>query len=185
MEEYASSILVVALGTAVATDYLSLPPQLITHPITTVVLVLLGVSAFMKYPVLGIAIFLTTAIILFKRNTQTARSYAVDSIRRQAHREPVESSQVIASLPREYDQFQETDASNPMHAPIQEGFEPAPYGDMDLNENVEGMFPIGAERASSTPGESKYIYRPDTETGKNTFERFGPDMDEKSKSFAY
>ena len=187
MEECLSSIAVVALGTAVATDYISLPPTLVANPITTVMLVLLAVGAFIKYPVLGIALFLTTAIVLFKRNTMSARAvatYGIDSIRRQAH-EDAAPSDSQASGPRQYDQFQETDARNPMHAVVQEGFEPAPYGDAELGETVEGVYPIGAARLSSSPDSVEYAYRPDNDAGSNTFERFGPDMDEKARAFAY
>jgi hypothetical protein len=187
LEECVSSVLVVAFGTAVATDYISLPPKLVSNPITTVLIVLLAVGAFIKYPVLGIAIFLTIAIMLFKRNTATARAaatYGIDSIRRQTHDDAVPSSS-LASGPREYDQFQETDAHNPMHAQIQEGFEPAPYGNTELGESVEGVYPIGASRASSTPESVEYAYRPERDTGSNAFERFGPDMDEKTRAFAY
>lgn len=187
IQECLSSIAVVALGTAVATDYISLPPTLVANPITTVVLVLLAVGAFIKYPVLGIALFLATAIILFKRNTISARAvatYGVESIRRQAHEDAGPSSSQ-ASGPREYDQFQETDAHNPMHATVQEGFEPAPYGDAVLGETVEGTYPIGAERASSSPESLEYVYRPERDTGSNSFERFGPEMDEKTRAFVY
>ena len=186
MEECVGSILVIALGTAIASNYISIPPTLLSHPVTTVVLVLFGIGAFTKYPVLGIAIFLTTAIILFQRNMQTTRSiatYGIDSIRKQAH-QAAEPSAGVASKPREYDQFQETDVSNPMHGPV-EGFEPAPYGDAELGENVEGAFPIGAARASASSTSMEYTYRPEPDTGSNTFERFGPDMDEKKKSFSY
>jgi hypothetical protein len=186
MEECVASILAVAFGTAVATDYISLPPHIVGHPVVTILMVLFGVVAFVKYPVLGIAIFLTAAIILFKRNTQAARAfvtYGVDSIRRQP-RADAEPSQSLSSNPRQYDQFQETDAANPMHAVAQEGFEPAPYGNEELNENVEGAFPIGAARVSASADSSEYVYHPDTNTGSNAFERFGPDMDEK-KAFAY
>lgn len=187
MEECVSSVLVVALGTVVATDYISLPPKLVANPITTVLLVLLAVGAFVKYPVLGIALFLTTAIILFKRNTMTARaaaSYGVETIRRQAH-EDAEPSASIASGPRQYDQFQETDAHNPMHATVQEGFEPAPYGDAELGETVEGVYPIGTERALASAESNDFMYRPVSDSGSNAFERFGPDMDEKRAAFAY
>ncbi len=186
MEECVSSVLVVALGTAVATNYISLPPKLVANPITTVLLVLLAVGAFVKYPVLGIALFLTTAIILFKRNTMTARAaatYGVETIRRQAHEDAAPSAS-IASGPREYDQFQETDAHNPMHAIAQEGFEPAPYGDAELGETVEGVYPIGAARTSESAESDDFMYRP-TDSGSNAFERFGPDMDEKRAAFAY
>jgi hypothetical protein len=187
MEECVSSVLVVAAGTAIATDYLALPPRIATHPVTMVLLVLLAVGAFVKYPVLGIALFLLTAIVIFKRNTMTTRAYAtygIDSIRRQAH-DHADPNASMSSQPRQYDQFQETDAHNPMHATVQEGFEPAPYGDEELNENVEGSYPIGAARASSTAEVQEYIYRPDNETGSNTFERVGPNLDEKMQSFAY
>ncbi len=187
MEECVSSVLVVALGTAVATDYISLPPKLVSNPITTVLLVLLAVGAFVKYPVLGIALFLTTAIILFKRNTMTARAaatYGVETIRRQAHEDAAPSAGA-ASGPRQYDQFQETDAHNPMHATVQEGFEPAPYGNAELGESVEGVYPIGAARASSSAESSDFLYRPGNDSGSNAFERFGPDMDEKRTAFAY
>lgn len=186
MEECVGSILVIALGTAIATNYISLPPTIVSHPITTVLLVLFGIGAFTKYPVLGIAIFLTTAIILFQRNMQATRSvatYGIDSIRRQVH-ETAAPNAGIASKPREYEQFQETDVHNPMHGPV-EGFEPAPYGDAELGENVEGAFPIGAVRTSISGNAMEYAYRPDPDTGSNAFERFGPDMDEKKKSFTY
>jgi hypothetical protein len=187
MEECVGSLLIVAAGTAIATNYVSLPPRIVSHPVTMVLLVLLAVGAFVKYPVLGIALFLLTAIILFTRNTMMARAYAtygIDSIRRQ-DKDHADPSATLSSEPRQYDQFQETDAHNPMHASVQEGFEPAPYGNDELNENVEGAFPIGAARATSSEDAHEYIYRPDRDTGSNTFERVGPNMDEKMRSFAY
>lgn len=187
MEECISSIVVIALATAVATNYISIPPTILINPITTVLLVLLAVGAFIKYPVLGIALFLTAAIVLFKRNTEAARAvatYGIDSIRRQA-REDASPSSSLASGPREYDQFQETDAQNPMHAAIQEGFEPAPYGDVELGETVEGVYPIGASRAAASASNNEFTYRPERDTGSNAFERFGPDLDEKKRAFGY
>jgi hypothetical protein len=190
VEECLSSVVVIALVTAVATDYISLPPTIVSNPITTVLLVLFAIGSFMKFPVLGIALFLLTAIVLFKRNTNSARAvatYGVETIRRQAH-EHAEPSSTQASGPREYNQFQETDAQNPMHstlATFQEGFEPAPYGDAVLGESVEGAYPIGAARSSASSDALEYVYRPDSNTGSNSFERFGPEMDEKTRAFAY
>ncbi len=189
-EEVLISVVVIALVTAVATDYISLPPTIVANPITTVLLVLFAIGSFVKFPVLGIALFLLTAIVLFKRNTNSARAvaaYGIETIRRQAH-EDAEPSSTEASGPREYNQFQETDAQNPMHstlATFQEGFEPAPYANPMLGESVEGTYPIGAARPSSEADTQEYAYRPKSDSGSNSFERFGPEMDEKTRAFAY
>lgn len=187
MEECITSILIIAFGTGVATDYISLPASLVGNPITTVVLVLFAVGAFLKFPVLGIALFLLIAIVLFKRNTAVARAvatYGVESIRQQPHDDAQPKSEDQLAQ-RQYDQFQETDSHNPMHAPVQEGFEPAPYGDAYLGETVEGAFPIGEARQAVSSDSSVYPYHPASDSGSNSFERFGPEMDEKKKSFSY
>jgi hypothetical protein len=62
--------------------------------------------------------------------------------------------------------------------------EHAAYGD-EQGSPVDGQFPKEAPRPSSTPQGVDYNYRPDESSGDNTFTRFGPDLDEKKKVFAY
>jgi hypothetical protein len=184
--------------TAIATDYLELPFAAFSSPVAIVVLVIASLGAFRAAPAVGLALFLLTAVLLFKRNAarvfSAKSSYGDVSIpaEQQATAVPFGSQ---ASQPRQYDQFRETDPSNPLLGPIREGFAnaggvpdspdtPAAYGD-EAGAPVEGSYPIDEDRASSTPEARDYVYRPEPDTGSNEFVRFGPDMDEKKKAFAY
>jgi hypothetical protein len=92
----------------------------------------------------------------------------------------------IRSAPRPYDEFKETDPSNPLLGPVKavEGFEPATFG-AEQGDVPDGGFPIGEQRAMSSGEKRDYVYRPDESTGTNDFQRFGPNLDEKTDSFKY
>lgn len=198
--------IVLVATTAVATNSVQLPYAVLSSPYTAVVLVLLSLAAVAFSPALGIVMFVYTAVVLFKRNVDTTvrlrnrvsepysdaetpsfttsdSMYGEESIANQAKKDarPFESQ---SSQPRSYDQFQETNQSNPALGPIQEGFEPAPYGD-EQGAPLEEMYPVGEQRASSSPDSRDYMYRPDPDTGSNTFTRAGPDIDEKKAALTY
>ena len=183
----------VLAGTAgVATDYIDLPYSTLQSTTTTVLLVIVALLAFVKYPAVGLSLFLFIAVLYFKRNVtrtvlSSSRAYGERNIATQPriNARPYETQ---ASGPRPYGQFQETDSSNPMHGPvtstIKEPFEPAPYGD-EQGAPVDGQFPKEEDRTSSSPDAQDYTYRPDPATGSNEFERYGPDLDEKMDAFKY
>jgi hypothetical protein len=94
-----------------------------------------------------------------------------------------------------YDQFRETDPSNPMLGPIREGFSTAP-GIADGDDGPEGLdkdagapigsYPIDKERASSIPEPRDFVYRPEPDTGDNAFIPVGkPLEDTKITAFKY
>ena len=184
--EIVATGLILILTTAVATGMFQLPHEL-TNPIVSVVLVIAALGAFAVYPAVGLALFLLTAVLFFKRNVASTffakTTYGTDSIRKQ-YVEDAKPYMGMRSGPRSYDEFAETDVSNPMIGPLTEGFVPAPYGD-EQGAPVDGQYPKEMPRDSVSPDSQEYIYRPDAETGSNDFVRFGPDLDEKKSAFAY
>jgi hypothetical protein len=182
------TILVLAFTAAIASDTFSFPYIMAAGHTATILLVIASLGAFSVYPAVGLSLFLLTAVLYFKRNVQvtvgsTKSSYGIETIMEQPSMEAAPFSNE-ASQPREYAQFQETNPANPMLGPIQEGFEPAPYG-TEQGSPVEGQYPIDEERASSASTPLSYVYRPDPETGSNSFEREGPNLDEKKEAIVY
>ena len=189
------SVLVLAFATAIASDSIQLPFAAFSSPIAIFVLVVASLGAFTVYPAAGLALFLLTAVLFYKRNAAAVFSaksaYGDVSV-------PAESMGAAvpygsdASQPRRYDEFRETDPANPMLGPVREGFatangiadEPEAFGKPNDAAPV-GSYPIDETRASSTPEPRDYVYRPEPETGSNEFVRFGPDMDEKKTAFGY
>lgn len=178
MYQIVATIIILAVTTAIATDKVTIP-HYTNSPIATVLLVIAALGAFSVYPLAGLALFLLTAVLFFKRNVHTTISnsmYGETSIRTMAN-EPAQPYSTQSSEAREYSHFQET-------AGKMEGFEPAPYGD-DSGSPVEGQYPVGEERPDGDAVGLDYTYRPDEDTGNNEFKRYGPDLDEKLASFKY
>lgn len=188
MKQYMGLLLsagILALTTAVATDVIPLPYAAASSPFATVVLVIAALGAFSVYPVVGLALFVLTAVLFFKRNVHAtmASAYGESTIRNQpvVAAAPHESHR---SGPREYNEFNETAPNNPMIGPLREGFEPAPYGD-EAGSPVDGQFPKEIERPEGALTPMDYVYRPAPDTGNNEFERYGPNIDEKVAAFEY
>lgn len=180
--------LILLVATAIATNMVQVPYVAVSSPIATIIMVIAAIGAFSVYPAIGIALFLLTAVLFFKRNVNRTSmfaqsTYGEDSIMTQPHVDayPYESQ---ASQPRDYSQFKETDASNPALGPVTENFEPAPYGD-EQGAPVDGQYPKERPRASEMSEERDYTYRPEADTGNNEFQRYGPDLDEKVSAIAY
>ena len=191
--ENLAAIGILAFVSALATNLVQLPFAALSSPLSIGIMVIAAVGAFRMYPVVGFAIFLLTAVLFFKRNTATLFSaksaYGDASIPAEVTGTAVPYASE-KSGPRSYDQFRETDPSNPMLGPLHEGFVGA-SAVMDEPEGVQapsaaaGSYPLDNARPSSTPEERDYSYRPDPETGNNEFKRFGPQMDVKGRSFGY
>ena len=176
---------VLGVATAVATGSLQVPHTTASSPYATVILVIMAMGAFSVFPTAGLALFVLTAVLFFKRNVYTTLSsaYGENSIRNQATVDaaPYESQK---SGPRAYEEFNETAPNNPMIGPLQEGFEPSPYG-AEAGAPVDGQFPKEKERPEATLQPIEYAYRPAPDMGNNEFERDGPNIDEKAKAFEY
>lgn len=185
--------------TAIATDYMSVPPHLFYSPVSSVLLVILALVAFSVYPAVGLSLFLLIAVLFFKRNVDRTMSSANQAIKPAARgygettimdqpRVTTRPYETDASGPRTYNEFQETNPQNPMYntvkTDIKEPFEPAPYGD-EQGSPVDGQFPKEVDRSTGTPEQQEYIYRPDPLTGSNEFQRYGPDLDEKIDALKY
>lgn len=191
--ENLAAVAILALATALATNMIQLPFAAMASPLAIGIMVLAAVGAFRFYPVVGLAIFLLTAILFFRRNAaalySAKSSYGDVSI----PAEPAATAVPYASdksTPRAYDQFKETDPSNAMLGSLAEGFvgggQEEPEGvDSAPDAAPVGSFPIDEVRPSSYPESRDYTYRPDSSTGSNEFVRFGPQMDVKGSSFAY
>ena len=192
--ENLAAIGILAFVSALATNLIQLPFAALSSPLSIGIMVIAAVGAFRMFPVVGLAIFLLTAVLFFKRNTATLFSaksvYGDASIPAEATGSAVPYASE-KSGPRAYDQFRETDPSNPMLGPLHEGFVGAsaimdePEGIQSSTTVARGSYPLDNARASATPEERDYSYRPDPETGNNEFKRFGPQMDVKGRSFGY
>jgi hypothetical protein len=185
LTELAVALLVIAFATAIATDYVLLPFAAFSSPLAIVIMVIAALGAFRVAPAVGLALFLLTAVLFFKRNA--AQLYSAKSAYGDvtiAAEQPLVAQPYTSgsSQPRQYDEFNETD-------PRREGFanagdEPAPFGD-EAGAPVEGQYPLDAERPSAAPEPRDYVYRPAADSGSNEFVRSGPDLDVKKKVFAY
>ena len=248
-------VLVLVLAGCVATGVLNIPLWIVDSPYTTVIMVILSLGGFSKNPMLGVSIFLLTAVMLFYRNVRKTASklqnfvptnendepepffdtplearkesvldaissspsndvlepsqsvdntpsdtlntflnqhraasdgsavnrslgvYGEEMIPKQAHK-PAGDYSTFVSSPRGVNQFSETSG-------VVEGFTSESASFSDLGTPTDGQYPILESRASSSPDSREYTYRPDADTGSNTFERIGPDLDEKKEVFKY
>jgi hypothetical protein len=192
------AVAILALTTAIATDYIVLPFAAFSSPVAIAVMVIAALGAFRSYPAAGFALFLLTAVLFFKRNAARVFSEKVNygdvsiPAERVGDAIPYGSS---ASQPRQYDQFRETDPQNPMLGPIREGFSSAPgiadgdEGPIGLDSEAGapvGSYPLDKKRAQGTPEPRDFIYRPEPDTGDNTFVPVGKPMeDTKITAFKY
>lgn len=190
--EIVLTALILAFTSALATGYVNLPHNALNSYLAVVALVVISLGAFMVAPAVGLSLFLLTAVVFFKRNVDNTLShsstYGETSIRELGPNDAMPFN-TQSSGPREYEQFQETDASNPMLGPSVEdpnieNFEPAPYGD-EQGSPVDGQFPKEDPRVTSVASPADFTYRPEKDTGSNEFSRFGPDLDEKKMTMAY
>ena len=184
-----------ALATAIATDYILLPFAAFSSPLAIVIMVIASLGAFRSYPAVGFALFILTAVLFFKRNAARVYSektnYGDVSIPAEKMGDAVPYGS-DASQPRQYDQFRETDPSNPMLGPIREGFSTA-EGVADTPAGLEtdvgapiGSYPIDKKRAEGKPEPRDFLYRPEPDTGDNTFIQVGkPLQDTKVTAFKY
>lgn len=246
---------VLVLTSCVATGVLNVPLWIVDSPYTTVLMVILSLGGFSKDPMLGVSIFLLTAVLLFYRNVRKTASklqnfvptsendepepffdtplearkesvldaisnntsndvlepsqtientpsdtlntfldqhraasdgsavnrslgvYGEETIPKEAHK-PAGDYSTFVSSPRGMNQFSETSG-------VVEGFTSKSTSFSDLGSPTDGQYPILESRASSSPDSREYTYRPDADTGSNTFERIGPDLDEKKAAFQY
>lgn len=191
------AICFLALATAIATDYVVLPFAAFSSPLAIAIMVIAALGAFRTYPAVGFSIFLLTAVLFFKRNAARVFSEKTDYGDVSIPAEKMGSAVPYgsdASQPRQYDQFRETDPNNPMLGPIREGFSAAPgvaIDDGPAGIDGEAGAPIGSyqidkQRASSTPEPRDFLYRPEPDTGDNTFVPIGRPMDDtKVTAFKY
>jgi hypothetical protein len=161
-------------------------------------MVIASLGAFRSYPAVGFALFLLTAVLFFKRNAARVFSektnYGDVSIPAEKMGDAIPYGS-DASQPRQYDQFRETDPSNPMLGPIREGFSSAPgIADGDLGPTgldaeagaPVGSYPLEKKRPQGVPEPRDFIYRPEPDTGDNTFIPVGKPMeDTKVTAFKY
>lgn len=84
----------------------------------------------------------------------------------------------FVSSPRGYNQFNETSG-------LVEGFTSNQASFSVVSTPTEGQYPIEETRALATAEARDYTYRPDSDTGSNSFQRSGPDLDEKKDAFQY
>lgn len=197
----AIAVALLALATAVATGMIRVP-SVFTSMYVAIALVVSALVAYDRYPATALALLVLAAIMYFRRNVQNvleiaaASTYAEAAIREQPALQtvPHESSM---SAPRTFDEFRETDAENPMHGQVREGFaataaaaavnagEPAPFGADLATESVEGMYPIDADRPQATMhAVDAFVYRPAEDMGSNEFQTSGRSIDEKMKRIA-
>jgi hypothetical protein len=84
----------------------------------------------------------------------------------------------FVSSPRGYNQFNETSG-------LVEGFTSDQASFSVVSTPTDGQYPIEESRPFATAESRDYTYRPDSDTGSNSFQRSGPDLDEKKDAFQY
>lgn len=189
-----------ALATAIAMGSLRVPAELTQSSVMLALFLIVALVLFSYSPVVGIAAIALFAVVVFSRNVQMVAgangSSAYGSQRRKANpvppvygdqniykeRHDLQAYDAMASQPREYSNFRDTYRGSFLSTSV-EGFEAAPHN--YVNEAADGQYPINENRMTASPGVQEYLYEPDAETGSNEFERYGPDIDEKLKSFGY
>jgi hypothetical protein len=121
---------------------------------------------FAYSPVVGIAAIVCFVIILYTRNIRKTAQYA------QQRYQEKPRAQVQVAQP-----YSGMDAGQPSSA--FEGYQTA---------GPIGQFPLEDDRPMAGNGQvmtQSYMYRPSETMGDDTFERVGPNIDEKMSSFAY
>jgi hypothetical protein len=198
----AVAITVLALASAVATGMLRVP-SVLASVYVAIALVVSALVAYDRYPAIALSLLVLAAILYFRRNVQNvleiaaASTYAETAIREQPALQTMPYDSPM-SAPRTFNEFRETDAENPMHGQVREGFaataaaavvaagEPAPFGGDLAAESVEGMYPIDADRPQAPLNAvDAFVYRPAEDMGSNEFVASGPTIDEKKKHLAY
>ena len=177
--ETTATVVLAGLATAVGLGYVQIPAPVLHSTITQAFLLVMTLVLFAYSPVVGIAAIALFAILMFHRNVQKTVQYATaaasiygeDNIARQPHQEGgAQPYATMASQPREYDQFKDT------------------YEAYQSPEGPTGMFPLEGTPVDFAGVPSKdetYFYRPSEDMGDDTFQRFGPNLDEKAHSFSY
>jgi len=184
--EIIAAVSILAITSLIATNNMISLPSALTSPVVGVFLVIIGLGLFSHSPVIGISVLLLVAILFFKHNiaTATVRSpisqYADATVPDQSMGAATEYSST-KSDPQSYAQFQETDPMNRMYGTV-EGFAPAPVTE---GEAVDGQYPKDSPRYMAPTVSSEFVYRPEPDTGSNEFQRYGPNLDEKTQSIAY
>ena len=191
--EPALSIGVLLAASAIATNALSVPAALAGTP-SGVVLVVVGLLASVVAPTLAVAILVLAVVLFYNRNIQQTvrgtlqqfeaeRAYPETSSTYGDQRFPtqpptMQGAEGIRSEPGSYGQ----------NFGSIEGF--SSIGGATVSQSMEldppkGQFPTNEPRETASPVADQYTYRPDEDTGSNTFKRFGPQMDQKVNSFRY
>ena len=195
------SVGMAALATAIAMGSLRVPAEVTQSSIMLALLLIVALVLFSYSPVVGIAAIALFAVMVFSRNVQTVVGgvnaaaaygnhhrktnpvppvYGDQNIYKERH--DIQEYDVTASQPREYSKFRDTYRGSFLSTSV-EGFEAAPYN--YVNEAADGQFPINQNRMTASPGRQEYLYEPEADTGSNDFERYGPDIDDKLKTFGY
>ena len=160
------AVVLAALATAIATGKLPVPPAIAESSIAHALLLILALVLYSYSPVVGIVGIVLFAVILFGRNMQKATQYTR-----------------MATGPREAPRVTQpygtqNAAAKPTHAVAAMNEDENPL-------NAIGQYPMQEERPYAVPFNTDFLYRPAEDTGSDTFERYGPNMDEKMSAFAY
>lgn len=183
--EIIAAVSILAITSLIATNNAISLPSALTSPVVGVFLVVIGLGLFSHSPVIGITVLLLVAVLFFRSNVAAAvrspvSQYADATVPDQSMGAATEYSST-KSDPRSYAQFQETDPMNRMYGTV-EGFSPAPVVE---GEAVDGQYPKESPRFMAPTVSSEFVYRPEPDTGSNEFQRYGPNLDEKTKAIAY
>jgi hypothetical protein len=163
--------IIAALATAVAMGYIQVPVRVLQSSLTQAFMLVMVLVLFAYSPVVGIAAMVLFAVLIFNRNVQKttyivrpASRYGEDNIAHQPVA-TVQPAQTVQNQPRDYNEFKDT------------------YEPYQSLQSI-GQYPLDGSRPTSDAKLESYYYKPDATTGDNTFERAGPNIDQKN-AFAY
>lgn len=193
--EPALSIGVLLAASAIATNALPVPAAL-AGTSSGVVLVVVGLLASVVAPTLAVAVLVLAVVLFYNRNIQQTVQGTLQQF--EAERAYPETSPTYGDqrFPTQVTSIQTPGAEGIRSEPGSygqtfgsiEGF--SSIGGATVSQSMEldppkGQFPTNEPRETASPVTDQYTYRPDEDTGSNTFKRFGPQMDQKVNSFRY
>lgn len=161
------------LATIIALGYIQLPPAFVQSSLTQAFMLVVALVLFAYSPVVGVAAIVCFVIILYTRNLQKTSMYAKRVATAQYGEE---------TIPKQPVQVAQGYSGST-------GSEPREYGMEGYQTNGPvGQFPLQDDRPFASGGQvatNTYMYRPSDSMGDDTFQRIGPDIDEKMAAFAY
>ncbi len=200
--ETAMAFAILTLCTLIGTGVIEVPSDILLSPLTQAVLLIITLSVFVVSPMAGTGLIVLFVVLMVKRQNvidaqKAAEAAAVPDVNAvaiqqyndtAAERKAVELATQAADGKQHTENFGDAGAS--ASAEVMGVPEPAEKEDIVVLSAVseEGQYPLEEPRPLADIPETQTVtapYKPSEDMGENAFERSGPELDEKMRSFAY